>query len=103
MSCCPDCNANRTVAFSCKACGFCPSCMGRRMVDTAARLTDEILPVVPVRQWVLTSSVIVEMAARATWRTSFVLYLGSIGTSCTRCPLFSTIIRAADRRERETP
>ncbi|MBC8254802.1 MAG: transposase [Ardenticatenia bacterium] len=50
---CPDCNTSRTVAFSCKGRGFCPSCMGRRMVDTAARLTDELLPAVPVRQWVL--------------------------------------------------
>ena len=50
---CPDCNTSRTVAFSCKGRGFCPSCMGRCMVDTAARLADEILPAVPVRQWVL--------------------------------------------------
>ena len=27
--------------------------MGRRMVDTAARLADQVLPPVPVRQWVL--------------------------------------------------
>ena len=27
--------------------------MGRRMVDTAARLVDEVLPEVPVRQFVL--------------------------------------------------
>jgi len=34
------------VALSCQL--FCPSCMGRRMVDTAARLIDEVLPRVPV-------------------------------------------------------
>ena len=50
---CPDCNESRTVAFSCKGRGFCPSCMARRMTDTAARLTDAVLPAVPVRQWVL--------------------------------------------------
>ena len=34
--------------------GFCPSCGGRRMADTAAHLVDRVLPRVPVRQWVLT-------------------------------------------------
>ena len=50
---CEDCGASRAVAFSCKKRGFCPSCSGRRMADTAARLVDEVLPRVPVRQWVL--------------------------------------------------
>ena len=50
---CEDCGAGRAVAFSCKKRGFCPSCSGRRMADTAARLVDEVLPRVPVRQWVL--------------------------------------------------
>lgn len=31
----------------------CPSCGARRMVDSAALLTDEVLPRVPLRQWVL--------------------------------------------------
>ena len=34
--------------------GFCPSCGGRRMADTAAHLVDRVLPEVPMRQWVLT-------------------------------------------------
>ena len=50
---CEDCGESRIVAFSCTKRGFCPSCTGRRMADTAARLTDEVLPKVPVRQWVL--------------------------------------------------
>ncbi len=33
--------------------GFCPSCLGRRMTVTAARLVEEVLPAVPVRQWVV--------------------------------------------------
>ena len=37
---CEDCGQSRVVAFSCKRRGFCLSCMGRRMADTAARLTD---------------------------------------------------------------
>ena len=50
---CEDCGESRVVAFSCQKRGFCPSCLGRRMADTAARLVDGVLPVVPVRQWVL--------------------------------------------------
>ena len=50
---CEDCGTGRVVAFSCKKRGFCLSCSGRRMADTAARLVDDVLPRVPVRQWVL--------------------------------------------------
>jgi hypothetical protein len=50
---CQDCGDDRLVAFSCKGRGFCPSCTGRRMSDTAAHLVDRVLPHVPVRQWVL--------------------------------------------------
>ena len=50
---CQDCGDDRLVAFSCKGRGFCPSCTGRRMADTAAHLVDRVLPHVPVRQWVL--------------------------------------------------
>ncbi len=51
---CQDCGDSRLVAFSCKRRGFCGSCIGRRMCDTAAHLVDNVLPRVPVRQWVLT-------------------------------------------------
>ncbi len=51
---CDACGHDRLVAFSCKRRGFCPSCGGRRMADTAAHLVDRVLPEVPVRQWVLT-------------------------------------------------
>jgi hypothetical protein len=51
---CDTCGHDRVVAFSCKGRGFCPSCGGRRMADTAAHLVDRVLPEVPVRQWVLT-------------------------------------------------
>ncbi|MFO8071474.1 MAG: transposase zinc-binding domain-containing protein [Polyangia bacterium] len=51
---CDDCGEERALAFSCKGRGFCPSCTGRRMADTAARLADDVFPLgVPVRQWVL--------------------------------------------------
>jgi hypothetical protein len=51
---CDACGHDRLVAFSCKRRGFCPSCGGRRMADTAAHLVDRVLPEVPIRQWVLT-------------------------------------------------
>ena len=62
---CEVCGASRAVAFSCKKRGFCPSCCGRRMADTAARLVDDVLPRVPVHQWVL--SFPYEMRCRLAW------------------------------------
>jgi len=50
---CEGCRADTLVPFSCKGRGFCPSCAGRRMAQTAAHLVDHVLPRVPVRQWVL--------------------------------------------------
>jgi hypothetical protein len=51
---CTACSGRRLVAFSGKARGFCPSCLGRRMAQTACNLLDHVLPHVPLRQWVLT-------------------------------------------------
>ncbi|MBP6219331.1 MAG: transposase zinc-binding domain-containing protein, partial [Oligoflexales bacterium] len=50
---CEDCTMEHLVAFSCKKRGFCPSCGGKRMAETAAHLIDNILPRVKVRQYVL--------------------------------------------------
>jgi hypothetical protein len=50
---CGHCETERLVPFSCGGRGVCPSCMGRRMADTSARLVDQVLPRVPIRQWVL--------------------------------------------------
>ncbi len=50
---CGHCQFQRLVPFSCRGRGWCPSCMGRRMSDTAARLVDQVLPRAPIRQWVL--------------------------------------------------
>ena len=50
---CFGCGTDTLVAFSCKGRGFCPSCGGRRMAESAAHLVDHVLPHVPVRQWVL--------------------------------------------------
>jgi len=50
---CDTCHFERLVAFSCKKRGFCPSCGARRMAETAALLSDEVFPDVPLRQWVI--------------------------------------------------
>jgi len=50
---CDDCGHEKLVAFSCKRRGFCSACGARRMAETAAHLVDQVIPRVPVRQWVL--------------------------------------------------
>ena len=50
---CTDCKEEKLVAFSCKKRGFCSSCGGRRMAESAAHLVDEVFPKVGIRQWVL--------------------------------------------------
>ncbi len=50
---CDKCHFERLVAFSCKKRGFCPSCSARRVAETAALLSDEVFPDVPLRQWVI--------------------------------------------------
>lgn len=50
---CETCLHEKLVAYSCKKRGFCPSCGGRRMSETAIHLVDYVLPVKPIRQWVL--------------------------------------------------
>ena len=62
---CAECGHDLLIAFSCKARAVCPSCSTRRMVETAAHLTDHVLPPLPVRQWVLAT---VAPFARATSR-----------------------------------
>jgi hypothetical protein len=50
---CPQCQHEKLVAFSCKGRGFCPSCGARRMAEAAIYLTDTLVPLVPVRQFVV--------------------------------------------------
>lgn len=52
---CSDCGRHVLVSFSCKKRGACPSCAARRMCNTGAVVTDNVLPEVPVRQWVLST------------------------------------------------
>jgi hypothetical protein len=50
---CNGCHEEKIVAFSCKKRGLCPSCCGKRMAESAAHLVDNVLPMVPFRQFVL--------------------------------------------------
>lgn len=50
---CTRCGDELRVPFSCKGRGVCPSCIGRRMCQTAANWIAQLLPEVPYRQWVL--------------------------------------------------
>ena len=50
---CSECGHDFLIAFSCKGRGVCPSCNTRRMTETAAHLVDQVIPRLPVRQWVL--------------------------------------------------
>ena len=50
---CESCSHEHLVAFSCKRRGFCPSCGGRRMSESAIHLVEEVLPIKPIRQWVI--------------------------------------------------
>jgi len=50
---CDTCHQELLLAFSCKRRGFCPSCAGRRMAQTAAHLVEQVIPWVPTRQWVV--------------------------------------------------
>ena len=47
---CESCSDEHLIAFSCKKRGFCPSCGGRRMSESAIHLVDEVLPNKPIRQ-----------------------------------------------------
>ncbi len=50
---CRSCRTNHLVGFSCKG-RICPSCAAKRMNEVAAHLVDNVIPDVPVRQWVIT-------------------------------------------------
>ena len=50
---CDNCKKEVLLALSCKRRGFCPSCAGRRMAQTAAHLVECVMPWVPTRQWVV--------------------------------------------------
>ena len=51
---CADCKHHYPVGLSCKRRGFCSSCGGKRMNETAMHLMDNVLPHAPYRQYVVT-------------------------------------------------
>ena len=50
---CGECAHDKLVAFSYPRRGVCPACGARRMAETAAHLVEQVIPHVPVRQWVV--------------------------------------------------
>jgi len=50
---CEHCGRDLLVALSCKGRGFCPRCMGRRMMEMARHRVSAVLPRVRIRQSVL--------------------------------------------------
>jgi len=53
---CPkgDCALEHALPFSCKKRGFCSSCFAKRAAEIEEHLTENLLPRVPYRQYVLT-------------------------------------------------
>jgi hypothetical protein len=49
-----DCGDETQVPFSCKGRIVCASCASKRMVESAAHLVDNVLPLLPYRQFVVT-------------------------------------------------
>ena len=50
---CEDCHREFLLAFSCKRRGICPACNTRAMCETAANLVENLIPRVPMRQFVM--------------------------------------------------
>ncbi len=50
---CRGCGADQVVAFSCRRRLACPSCDAKRALIATTKATEELLPHVPWRQWVL--------------------------------------------------
>ena len=50
---CDSCDIEKIVAFSCKKRGFCPSRWAKRMAESAEHLVENVLPVAPYRQFVV--------------------------------------------------
>ena len=77
---CGQCGHDVLIAFSCKGRAVCPSCNARRMVATAAHLTDHVLPRLPLRQ-LLAAKRNPKHAKRWCWRCP-----SACATSCTAMP-----------------
>src|SRR4030095_6096411 len=54
---CDPCQKELLLPFSCKRRGFCPSCAGRRMAQTAAHPVERVIPWGPTRAWAVSGRV----------------------------------------------
>jgi hypothetical protein len=50
---CDACKKEQITAFSCKKRSFCPSCCAKRQAEAATHLTENVLPIAPYRQFVV--------------------------------------------------
>ena len=50
---CDACKKEQITAFSCKKRSFCPSCCAKRQAEAATHLTENVLPIAPYRQYVV--------------------------------------------------
>ncbi len=75
---CRACGFERLLPFSCKGRGFCPSCLARRAAERSAHLVDRVIPIVPVRQYVL--SLPVPLRYLLAWRHELCLEVLAIFT-----------------------
>jgi len=50
---CDQCEGEMALAFSCKKRGWCPSCCAKRKTEAAMHLTENVLPFVAYRQYVV--------------------------------------------------
>ena len=50
---CSECPSEKVVAFSCKKKGFCVSCWAKRSAESAIHLVENVLPMAPYRQIVV--------------------------------------------------
>ena len=50
---CNACHHDFILGFSCKGRGLCPSCSARNMAETAAHIRQNVIPQIPIRQWVI--------------------------------------------------
>jgi hypothetical protein len=91
---CDTCGTDRLVAFTCKGRGFCPSCGGRRMTAQAAHLVDQVLPPVPIRQWVL--SLPFELRFRIAFDHERMRYCSGFQPPCSPTVLVQSLLRSKD-------
>jgi hypothetical protein len=92
---CDTCKHEMLLAFSCKRRGFCPSCAGRRMAQTAAHLVERVTPWVPTRQWVVSVPVPLRYWMPRPTR-SHAFERGSRYDNA-RCPIVCTSLRSSLR------